>query len=278
MSTDQTTLANLPAGSSVDSIAYVPVDSDLPHELVKFPKSVGQKAVVLNGNADSRPSDINMLNVPTCGMEDEATLAAVRDWVDQSKNSAEETALIMSLQNVQVFWSPKRIAVVAENNRLEKVRPAIVEVNRYVAELAAIEVETDAMFEHYDNDLAMSFEYNELAADKRKELSQRFQQAYKLRARLARITPLILSPHTYPPTLASQVSERLRERVRAEDRVEYVSDKIEVLEDLYEMCNQRSNDYLHAKSGNTLEWVIIVLLIFQLLVSVFDYIAAAGSS
>ncbi|MCR9115688.1 MAG: hypothetical protein NXI22_01920 [bacterium] len=269
--------ADLPAGSTVESIAYVPADSKLPHELFVFPKSLGQKAVVLNGNAESHPVDTKMLSVPVGGLENEATLATAREWVDQSQGKVDASVLVMSLQNVQVFWSPKRIAVIAENDRLNMVRSAIVEVNHYVAELAAIEDDIDAMWPHYDADLAMAFEYNEQASYKRKELSQRFQQAYKLRARLARITPLVLSPHTYPPTLASQISERLRERMRVEDRVEFISDKIEVFEDMYEMCNQRSNDYLHAKSGNTLEWIIIVLLIFQLIMSAFDYLTYAGT-
>lgn len=267
---------SLPAGSAVESIAYVSADSNLPHELVKFPAALQTKAVSLNGAADSHPTDVSLLTVPAAGLQSEATLASVRDWVGDPNNNGDAASLLMSLQNVQVMWSPERIAVIAESDRLQTVRAAMVEVNHYIAELAAIEAEIDSMWPHYEADLAAAFDYDDKTAHRRKELSQRFQQTYKLRARLARITPLLLTPHKYPPTLASQVGERLRERVHVEDRVEYVSDKIEVFEELYEMCNQRANDHQHAKSGNTLEWVIIVLLIFQLLVAVFDYITFAG--
>ena len=100
---------------------------------------------------------------------------------------------------------------------------------------------------------------------------------FRLRARLARVTPFLLSPHVYPPTLASQLGERLRERLRVERREEFVSDQLEVFENVYEMCGQRASEFRHAQSVNTLELIISVLLATQILLSMFEILATAGS-
>jgi uncharacterized Rmd1/YagE family protein len=97
-----------------------------------------------------------------------------------------------------------------------------------------------------------------------------------LRARLARIAPAVLAPPIYPPTLASQVADRLRERLRIVARHEAASIQADVFRDTYDMCGQRASDFMLARTGHRLEWVIIVLLAAQLLLWAFEYLAMAG--
>jgi hypothetical protein len=42
------------------------------------------------------------------------------------------------------------------------------------------------------------------------------------------------------------------------------------------MCGQRASDFMLARTGHRLEWVIIVLLAAQLLLWAFEYLAMAG--
>jgi uncharacterized Rmd1/YagE family protein len=94
---------------------------------------------------------------------------------------------------------------------------------------------------------------------------------------MARIGPYVHAPHMYPPTLASQISERLRERTRMMHRHEFLDEQLEVFHTVYESCAQRSSDFMLARSGHTLEWIIIVILLVQTLFSVVEILAGTGT-
>jgi uncharacterized Rmd1/YagE family protein len=92
---------------------------------------------------------------------------------------------------------------------------------------------------------------------------------------MSRIVPLIVQPAQYPPTLESQLHERLRERLRQEDRLEVLERQLDVFQRVYEMCGQRSSDFMVARSGHILEWIIIFLLAIQLIMAILDYLPTA---
>jgi hypothetical protein len=104
----------------------------------------------------------------------------------------------------------------------------------------------------------------------RGRLEKRFRQLLGLRARLTRILPHVLTPHVYPPTLASQVSERMRERMRMRHRLEVIQEQLEVFERIYDTCAQRASDYRANRKGHLLEMVIIVFLAAQTLLTLFE--------
>ena len=112
--------------------------------------------------------------------------------------------------------------------------------------------------------------------EKRRELRERFKNTMLLSARLARIGPPVHAPHIHPPTLASQVSERMRERTQMMHRHELVSEQVEVFQEVYEMCGQRASDFELATKGHTLEKIIIALLLAQLLFWGFDILTTLG--
>jgi uncharacterized Rmd1/YagE family protein len=81
-----------------------------------------------------------------------------------------------------------------------------------------------------------------------------------------------VQPAQYPPTLESQLHERLKERMRQEDRVEVLERQLDIFQRVYEMCGQRSSDYMLTRSGNILEWIIILLLAVQTILTIIDYL------
>ncbi len=262
----------LPEESRVDEIKYVPKETPSSKELFLFPTAINRKAISV-----STDSDLSLLIVPAAIAVNAEIINTIREWVEEIKSAEASPCLMLSLQHVQVLWSPQRVAIVAEISRVETVKIAMIEVSYYVSELMRLESEISLRWPQLESDIPIAFQFDQRIVAKKKDLMQKFQSIYSLRAHLARITPFLLCPHVYPPTLASQVGERLRERVRVEDRVEFVSDQLEVYEEVYEMCSQRINDHQHAYKGHTLEWMIIILLVAQIFLSLFDYLTIAGS-
>jgi hypothetical protein len=175
-----------------------------------------------------------------------------------------------------VFWARGCVALVAPPERRAAVRRALLEFAHVEAELRAIETDLGARWPELEADAPLAFEFDEGAARKKQQLAQRFLQVLALRARLARITPQVLCPHVHPPTLASQIGERLRERTRVAQRLEFAGGQLEVFERVYEQCGQRASDFGLARTGHTLEWIIIVLLFAQIVLVSVELMAALG--
>jgi hypothetical protein len=184
----------------------------------------------------------------------------------------------MTFQGTQICWTPQRCAILGATERLESLRHAVVEVYYYESELRRIELALGESWPAMEADIPLAFEFHENSLGKQKSLQQRFQQVAVLRARLARLGPFVYSPHLHPPTLASQIAERFRERTRMMHRHEFLGEQLEVFERVYEMCGQRSSDFKLARTGHMLEWTIILLLVAQLLLSAFDSITSLAPS
>jgi hypothetical protein len=202
---------------------------------------------------------------------------AVRQWVDADPSAGGRAALWMAFQGTHVYWSSGRCAILAPTERLEALRKVIAEAGRHERELRAIERSVTECWPALESDAPLAFEFNERSVARRAELQGRLARAVVLRSRLARIAPYLLSPLEHPPTLASQVSERMRERLCMPSRFEAAGAQLDVIRDTYEMCGQRASDYFLARTGHQLEMVIIVLLAAQLLLWAFEYLTATTS-
>lgn len=276
MSPDEIDPPRLPANAIVEEIAFEPVDEGPKNVLCRLPKPYDRAAVVLGGSEVAGKGAVTVASVAMAESHDDDLANQIRAWVDADSALGGQPTLTIGLQNVHVFWGTRRIAIAGDEKRLRIVRAALVEATFYVNELGELEERIKEMWPDLQADTPAAFEFETLNAAQRKRLGERFREVVQLRSRLAIVTPYLCTPHVYPPTLASQMSERLRERVRAEDRIEFVSDQIEVFEGVYEMCGQRTSDGLHATKGHTLEVVIIVLLGVEVLLMLFEILTRAA--
>ena len=201
---------------------------------------------------------------------------AVDAWIDAAADSDAGPAFWMAFQGSRIRWSPSRCAILAPAERLAAIRRAVIEVSAHDRMLRQVERTLEAAWPELDTDAPLAFEFEERSVGRRDELRDRLKRVLHLRARLARIAPAVLAPPIYPPTLASQVADRLQERLRIVARHEAASIQADVFRDTYDMCGQRASDFMLARTGHRLEWVIIVLLAAQLLLWAFEYLAMAG--
>jgi hypothetical protein len=194
---------------------------------------------------------------------------------EQTRGALIKSALL-TLQGAQILWRPSQMIVFASPERMQSICNAIAEASFYESELRSIEVAIDAAWDNVQADSPLAFEFNDRAISRREELSTRFQAVLSLRTRFARLAPQVLVPHIYPPTLASQIAERLRERTRMPERLELVEGKLETQERIYEMCSQRVSEFMVAKTGHNLEWAIIILLLAQTVLIVIEYLSTVS--
>jgi hypothetical protein len=268
-------LTNLPAGTTLQTVAYVAGPTSQP-VLVEFPAPVGRRAVQVDpGTADT----LTVLSVPardheTASATDSVVFTQLQQWVESAGSPSAGPPVVMTFQGVQLCWAPGRVALLAAPERLETLARAVIEVAFYDAELRSIQQAIGDSWPQLEVDTPLAFEFAEADLNQRTALRERFRQVTQLRARLTRISQQVHTPHQHPPTLASQIGERFRDRTRMESRYEFLDEQIEVFEGVYEMCGQRANDFVQARAGHILEWIIIILLVTQLLLSGFEMLAS----
>ncbi len=241
--------------------------------MCELPAPLNRRAVALTLGS-TQAAELELLSVPSDSTEDADLTARLREWVSAGNPAAQ----VITFQGALLFWGTGRVAVVAAPSRLPPLEAVLAELAYYEGELADVERQLGEAWPDLEADGGPAFEFDERSAKQRDRLAKRFRQLLGLRARLTRIVPMLLTPHVYPPTLASQVSERLRERSRMSHRVEMIQEQLEVFERIYDTVSQRASDYRANRKGHLLEMVIIVFLAAQTLLVLFEILTNATAT
>jgi len=199
-------------------------------------------------------------------------LGRATSWVAAATPGG-DPPLVVPLYGTHVIWSPRRAVALGPADRLAAMQTAVNEFADREAELRDVERRIAAGLEHVDADAALAFTFDEQSLPRRRELAARFTDAVSLRRRLAVLAPVLQRPALHPPTLASQLGERLRDRSRVVERLEHAVEQADLLERVYAGCGDRVSDYLSSRRHATLEWVIILLLAVEVVLITVDLLA-----
>jgi hypothetical protein len=246
------------------------------------------------------PADTSLRHIPlACG--EELLLLVVRFENDSDGQSTEEGGLLtqtvstwvaaapqprggplpvvtVPLYGCHVALTPGRAAVAGPPARLEVLAAAVIEFANREAELRQLERRCTDLLESLDEDASHAFEFDTQSLGHRDVLAARFREAVAVRVRLALVAPTVHAPAAHPPTLASQLGERLRDRTRLAERHEFAVDRAELAERLYEACGQRATDFGIARRQMGLEWAIVVLLVIQTVLLIIDLFTRMGAT
>lgn len=209
-------------------------------------------------------------------------LETVRRWVADTavshSRAAVELPVLLRLYNVDLVWSPGHSAAIATPERFGSIRDAVADFTSLEAELTSIEDGIAAAWPAYEGDLPLAYGFSEATLPLREGLQQRYGNVMALHGRLARLTRRITQAAPQPPTLAGQIGERLRERLRLEERDEAADGELDVLAGHYDACGQRASDYMIARREQMLSWTIIVLLATETLLFAVDLLSASAGT
>ncbi len=254
--------SGLPATPSIRRIAAVPAR---PFELLLIPTD----AVASEGHAAEEPA----------GLE-EARLWAVTGLSPASPaiDAAGTVPVTIPLYGCHVIWTPSRGAVLGPAARTEPLAAALADFAGREAELRDLELRGNELLETVEADSPAAFAAGEESLGHRPDLAARFREAVAVRRGLAALGPAVHVPPVHPPTLASQLGERLRDRTRLAERHELATDRADFTLQIYEACGQRVSDLAIARRQMGLEWVIIVILVSQLALMVVEMLSSRSGT
>lgn len=231
--------------------------------------------------ADGGVLELAIMPLPAVDAADhDATVAELvgkaTDWASASALGG-DPPLVVPLYGTHVIWSQRRAAIIGTADRLPAMQAAVTDFVDREAELRDIERRIVSGLEHVDDDAAFAFEFDEQSLHRRRELAGRFREAVSLRHRLVVLAPAIHRPAPQPPTLAGQLGERLRDRTRVVERLEHAVEQADLLERVYTGCGDRVAEFVSSRRHATLEWVIILLLVVEVVLLAVDLLATHTS-
>lgn len=194
-----------------------------------------------------------------------------------SPSSPTPSLVTIPLYGCHVVWAPGRAAVVGPAAKLELLEAAVVEFAEREAVLREAERRTTALLDGLEGDAAVAFAIDERPVARQPAIAERYRETVAVRRRLALLAPAIHAAPVHPPTLASQLGERLRDRARLVERHELANDRADLAERVCETCGQRAADVAIARRQLALEWAIVVLLVAQTALLIVELLGRRGT-
>lgn len=226
-----------------------------------------------------------LLLVPTDdapSVDDQGGLAELAgQWATATVTAAAglaPAAVTVPLYGCHVIWTASRGAVLGPSERGESLAATLADFAVCEAELRDLEARGNALLATVDDDAPAAFEHDERSLAIRPRLADRFREAVAVRRGLAGLGPAVHVPPVHPPTVASQLAERLRDRTRLAERHDLASDRADFTLQIYEACGQRASDFAIARRQIGLEWAIIVILLVQVAIMLVDMLTSGSGT
>ena len=194
-------------------------------------------------------------------------------WCASAPAARGRGAAFAALHNAQLAWAPGRAVIAADPQTLDLVFPALLEFAWLASELEHLESQLNSRWTQLQADIPAAFNAATPSPEQHTNLRERFCHAVAAKARLVQIAPLIESPPVYPPTVASQAGERLREKARLPERLETLREQLDTFTHVYELAAQKLSDATASRSSLQLEWIIVVLLGFEVLLILVEILS-----
>lgn len=191
-------------------------------------------------------------------------------WVHAAPRAATVAPVVIMMNGAQIYWGQQRAVLVVPTERVDTYFPVLLDFGYHERALRLLEQARAEAWNDFESDTPYAHRITTHDPKRFDMIAQRTETALRQRASLARIEPHFYGPQPHMQPLANQLLERLRERARIDDRVEILYGQLEVVVEMYEMASQRISDFKHARQSHALEWGIIVLIIAEVALLLFD--------
>ena len=208
-------------------------------------------------------ADLAVVAVPAA-VEDQAELAgALRTALAEREDLSAGQVTLISLQGAHLVHAPGWMVVVASEKQMEPAVQAAIEAALEEASLARLEHELIAAWADTREVAPLAVRATKGSLARRDAFGQHYRALVDRRELHARLGQRVLMPQAYPPTLTSQVLERVRDRLHVEARHAALDAHLEAQFEVQSQCAERLSELDHARRGHQLEVVIIALLTLQ---------------
>jgi hypothetical protein len=191
------------------------------------------------------------------------------DWVLQQTDQTAPPAIDMLFQNERLLWRPGRAVFFGASERLAEIMPGLLHFVFLEGELRRLEAGIEACWGDADAHVPLTHQVDRHALRQWPEVNRKTELLARFRLRFARLEPAL---DKIPPWLtgpARRLAAECNVQAAVTDRLLAADDKIEALQDVYELANDRLSEFSYFSQEFWLEVGIVVILALELLAVVW---------
>ena len=185
-------------------------------------------------------------------------------WMRAPVEGGDTSTVELALNGDRVLWQPRRMVVEGAPERLDDLVRALVHVAFQERELQVLEGEVDGEWPICEGDISLTHQVGPKDLRRWGHVNACTERATRRRLRYTRLADRL----TLPPPGSSAVTSRwvaeLARRTGVEQRVELLDDRLGVVEDVYELANDRLSEYRYFRIECLVEIVVAGLLLAEI--------------
>ncbi len=194
--------------------------------------------------------------------------------IHELPNVSGEPTIELFAKPYRVLWRPPHTVVLGGNRLSEELFSALVEFAFLEDRLRKLETKINNHLEACQNDIPLTHAVGPSDLRRQTHINKLTEQIVSSQMELVRLVPCFDNLYGKLTSQTKYLIEELTEKTRVwDDRIEAVEDQLESLWDLYELANDRLTEFSYSRQEFWLEWSIIVLLVLELAVMIWEAFA-----
>jgi hypothetical protein len=190
-------------------------------------------------------------------------------WVARPTTSAVPTVELV-LRSDRILWRPGRAVLVGSAERLEETLAGLIEFAFYEGQLRRLEREGQADWATAEADVALTHRVSSRARRCWPHVAAMTERVARRRIHFARLEPHLEKAAMHLAGPARRLVSELLLQAETQNRIRAVDDGLEVLEDLYELANDRLSEFTYYWKEHRLEIWIVVLLVAEVVLLLLE--------
>ena len=192
------------------------------------------------------------------------------DWIARSFHTPTRPMIELNVNNHRILWRPGRALAFGSSERANEVVRGLVEFSFYENRLCKMEAQILADSRTAQNDVSLTHAVEVLDLKRQSHVNERTQTITRARMEFVELEPHLEHPDPSLPGIARRIVSELAVQAEVFSRLEIIDDQLEVLEDLYELANDRLTEFRYFRSECVLEGWVIFLLVLEVVLLVLE--------
>ncbi len=185
-------------------------------------------------------------------------------WMRAPAEGRDTSTVELALNGDRVLWQPRRMVVEGALERLDDLVRALVHVAFQERDLQQLEREVEVEWPVCEADISLTHQVGPKELQRWGHVNACTERAARRRMRYTRLADRLAIPPQGSSTVTSRWMTELTRRTGVEQRLEQLDDRLEVVEDVYELANDRLSEYRYFRIECFIEIVVAGLLLAEL--------------
>ncbi|KSF68788.1 hypothetical protein ABZR71_27835 [Pseudomonas paraeruginosa] len=172
----------------------------------------------------------------------------------------------------RVLWRPGRALIIGNPERCRELLDGLVAFAWYESRLRRLEDETAAAWEPAQADIKLTQLPRAGHLSRQAHVNEQVRRTTLWRMGYTRLESHLEKAPAHLDGAVRRLYNELALQAEVHDRLATLDDRIEVLQDLYELATDRLGEYRYFRGELRVEWLIVALLLLEAALSLWEFL------